>query len=146
MEEDINQIDYHGGYNGGLATYQTTEINTQTDSTTILSYENLQIIIPSYDEYMSRILSFMDKSAKLVTFKYKTLDNTNIKPETPVKVSLNTNVNIQTFNNDIVLYNSYNQLNDINVRFYIERKYEVYLDKKNIDELLDTKIFQIWSE
>lgn len=134
--EDVLVTDYTNGYSGGLATYKVEEISEQLDTTTVIANEVLQLAIPSYDESMSRILSFMDKSAKLIEIKYKHNDNVvaNYQP-TPINIK-NTKVQVVSFNNDILTYEQYGQLLDIDRRFYIERKYEVILDKANIIDFI----------
>ena len=137
LEESVITTDFVNGFSGGLANYKVEEISVHLDTTTELPNDILQLAIPAYDESMSRIMSFMDKSAKLVEFKYKKNEEVSIIPQPKKNSEVITNgIQINQFKNDITEQEKYGQLLDIDTHFYINRSYEVILDTKDLENFL----------
>jgi uncharacterized protein YlzI (FlbEa/FlbD family) len=118
--EDVLPEHYSGGFSGGFATYRIEEVSIAHDTTTTLTNDKLQLIIPSYDELMSRLLSFMDKTAKMVEIRYKRNDNFEIyeAPKATNKTARTHDVRIIKYSKYTPAYRTYDGVSDIDTFVY----------------------------
>jgi len=90
---------------------------------------------------MSRIVSFMDKCAKLIEIQYTkntSVDTVSISDDTETDTTADSaKVSISATTKDIVDIESYAGLKNIDAMFVLDRTYEVTLDIDSLDQYED---------
>jgi len=134
--ETIDTTDYIDSYESGLATYSLSEIDVESDTTTFI--ENIQLAIPSLDDYMRVMLNFFDKMAKLVTIDYtKNLIEVNAAgaSKTFQQNKSITDVRIIKTNSSMLTFTNEQNLTDIDYKFYIDETYDIIVNRSKLAEL-----------
>jgi hypothetical protein len=131
LNESIDVADYTNTFDSGFVTYNMSEVDLKDDTTSFI--EQLQLAIPSMDDYIRVMMNFFDKTAKIVTIDYEKniavteSSNTQKKYQQVDKLSHHSQI-IKTVSSNTEIINT-TSLSDINYTFYINETYNVIVDK-----------------
>ena len=92
--ENISTDDYDNSFDSGMVIYDVYEYDFYTDSTTIIDF--VELPIPSMDDYIRNVMSFIDKTAKLVQIDFDQIFvfNFTIAMEIRMLFQINLNMNV----------------------------------------------------
>jgi hypothetical protein len=138
LVEDIDVADYSDSYDSGIAIYDLVEHDLKTDETAII--DNVELPIPSLDEYLRGAMNFVDKTAKIVQVNFEHnqfyVDESTQTAKYKIEKTYSSS-KISFINSSILQVENKDALIDIDYLFYVNETYNVIIDRSNLTDIIN---------